>query len=417
MDEKGTILIIDDEPDILRVLVKRLEDADYRVEAFESALEGFAKVKDIMPSLIILDVLMPELNGMQLKEKLSEDETVADIPVIFLTAKNTVPTKVLGFRLGADDFVTKPFVIEELLARISSAIGRRAYYEKIAVTDPLTGLSNTYVFKKEFGLFSRMARRYQRTFSLVLIDVDGLKGINDKHGHAVGDLVLKTVASTMLRVFRTSDILVRYGGDEFAVIMPETDQDQASCVITRLREEIKKTSLELQEGLKISISVSVGCSAYSTEMASEEELFNQTDKALYKDKMAGKEKKRDKKIVLIIEDEKDLSKTLAFRLRQAGFNTEIAEDGEEGLKKARQIHPDLIILDLMLPLLPGEEVCKAVHEDLDKKLASTPIIMLTAKGTDADRVVGKVIGADYYMTKPYNLPDLLQNIKQAIGVS
>lgn len=416
MGKKGTILIIDDEPDILRVLLKRLEDTGYRVNVFDNALEGFIKVKDIMPSLIILDVMMPELNGMQLKKRLSEDETVADIPVIFLTAKNTIPDKVMGFRLGADDFVTKPFAMEELLARIESAISRRKYYEKIAVTDPLTGLANSHIFKKEFGLFFRMGQRYQRVFSLALIDVDGLKGINDKYGHSAGDLVLKEVASVMLRVFRTSDILVRYGGDEFAAIMPETNQEQARCVAKRLKVEIQKASVELQKDLKISISVSAGCGAYGSEMVGEEELFNQADKALYQDKMSKKEKKRDKKIILIVDDEKDISKTLAFRLRQAGFDVEIAEDGEEGLKKAHQIYPDLIVLDLMLPHLPGEEVCKALREDPDRELAGTPIIMLTAKGTDTDYVIGKVIGANYYMTKPYNLPDLLQNIKQAMGV-
>ncbi len=129
------------------------------------------------------------------------------------------------------------------------------------------------------------------------------------------------------------------------------------------------------------------------------------------------EKKRDGKLILIVEDEGNISKFLAFRLRQAGFVVEIADDGEKGLNLIRQIRPDLIILDLMLPHLPGGEVCKAVREDDDEEIAKIPIIMLTANASDVDRIVGKVIGANYYMTKPFDFSDVLENIQQTIGMS
>ncbi|MEI7752058.1 MAG: response regulator [Candidatus Omnitrophota bacterium] len=128
-------------------------------------------------------------------------------------------------------------------------------------------------------------------------------------------------------------------------------------------------------------------------------------------------KKRDGKLILIVEDEGNISKFLAFRLRQAGFVVEIADDGEKGLNLIRQIRPDLIILDLMLPHLPGGEVCKAVREDDDEEIAKIPIIMLTANASDVDRIVGKVIGANYYMTKPFDFSDVLENIQQTIGMS
>ena len=123
------------------------------------------------------------------------------------------------------------------------------------------------------------------------------------------------------------------------------------------------------------------------------------------------------KMILIVEDEGNISKFLAFRLRQAGFVVEIADDGEKGLNLIRQIRPDLIILDLMLPHLPGGEVCKAVREDDDEEIAKIPIIMLTANASDVDRIVGKVIGANYYMTKPFDFSDVLENIQQTIGMS
>lgn len=129
------------------------------------------------------------------------------------------------------------------------------------------------------------------------------------------------------------------------------------------------------------------------------------------------EEKKNGKTILVVEDEEDMRKLLSIRLRQAGFFVEMAEDGEKALNMARQIRPDLIILDLMLPHLSGGEVCKAVREDDDEEIAHIPIIMLTANATDVDRIVGKVIGANYYMTKPFHFPEVLKNIRQTLGTS
>lgn len=119
-----------------------------------------------------------------------------------------------------------------------------------------------------------------------------------------------------------------------------------------------------------------------------------------------------KKRILIIEDDQSISKFLAHRLRQMQFEVVLAADGEEGLNKARQEVPDLVLLDLTLPKCSGEEVCKAIREDENEHFSSTPIIMLTAKTSDADRIIGKVIGANSYMTKPFRSDELLKEIRR-----
>ncbi len=124
-----------------------------------------------------------------------------------------------------------------------------------------------------------------------------------------------------------------------------------------------------------------------------------------------------KKRILIIEDERNIRNFLAYRLRKLGFEVLTAKDGEEGLEEARRQIPDLIILDLMLPKFPGEEVCKAIREGEDEKLASIPIIMLTAKNSEVDRIVGKVIGANCYLTKPFSASALLTEIRRFTCVS
>lgn len=124
-----------------------------------------------------------------------------------------------------------------------------------------------------------------------------------------------------------------------------------------------------------------------------------------------------KKRILIIEDEYSASKFLSLRLKSLGFDVSVAFDGVAGLKEATETIPDLIILDLMIPKLPGEEVCKALRESFDEKLVKIPIIMLTGKDSMVDKILGKVIGADAYLTKPYDFSDLLVEIKKIFQVS
>lgn len=122
----------------------------------------------------------------------------------------------------------------------------------------------------------------------------------------------------------------------------------------------------------------------------------------------------DKKMILIIEDDDTTRKFLAIRLKESGFDVATAKDGVEGFKEARRVQPNLIILDLSLPRMSGEEVCKAIREDADKRFAAIPIIMLTGKGADVDRVIGYVIGANRYITKPYQTARLLEEIGRCV---
>lgn len=418
MDRKGVILIIDDEKDIVKVLKKRLSDAGYEVVSAKDGFAGLAKAKEFLPDLILLDVMMPGLDGLQVKVKLSEDETAPDVPVIFLTAKGKVPDKVAGLRLGADDYVTKPFDFEELLARIESVIGRRKYYAEIALTDPLTGLSSPRAFKKQLQIFFNLARRNKRLFSLIVIDVDGFKKINDTYGHKTGDEVLKMVAQCLRQVFREADILVRYGGDEFVILLPEATETQTQIVMDRLRGKMRGAKVVLKKNTQeIPFSVSMGSAVYSDDLPDEGRLFEMADQRMYQDKRSKQGVKKEKKVVLLIEDEEGIRKTVSFRLKQAGFDTVVAEKAKKGLEEARRLKPDLIILDLMLPDLPGEEICKAIREDEnDERFAKTPIIMLTAKSGDVDRIVGKVIGANCYMTKPFQIEELIANIQKFSSV-
>jgi len=283
--DKKKILVVDDDVDIRLVLEECLAEEDYAVITSDNGQDTLVLAKSEHPDLILLDIMMPKLDGMLVKTTLNQDTSTSNIPVIFLTAKDTMADKVNGLRLGAEDYLVKPFNSEELVARIDGVLSRRDFYEKISITDGLTGLCNVTFFKKQILVFFDMARRYKKVFSLAMIDLDKFKQINDTYGHMIGDFVLKKFSSIAKIIFRRSDIITRYGGDEFAVIMPETNYKQASITIERLKKNINgKVFVCKDPQVKLVFSFSAGIATYDDTICNELQMFEQADSRLYEDK-------------------------------------------------------------------------------------------------------------------------------------
>ena len=288
-NRKKTILLVDDEEDLLKVLSKILSNAGYHVHVAIDGVDALAKVKQFIPDLMVLDVMMPGMDGKQLKAHLNEDETLADIPVIFLSARDTTEDKVEALRLMADDYMTKPFDAKELLARIERALERHEYYRNLSMTDGLTSLPNIHAYKKEIEVVFNITSRYRRVFSIAVVDVDNLKAINDTFGHKAGDRAIQTVAKAACQTARKADRVIRYGGDEFVVILPETTAEQATVAMRRFKESLANTEFYPQDsGPAVTISVSVGVATYFEGVKNPAELFELADKAMYKEKIAKK---------------------------------------------------------------------------------------------------------------------------------
>jgi diguanylate cyclase (GGDEF)-like protein len=285
--KKMKILVVDDEPDLRLILTKRIGDAGYEVGCAENGIQAFSAIKNSPPDLIVLDVMMPGMGGLELKRILNEDPTTADIPVIFLSAKAQVENKVEGLRLKADDYMTKPFDAQELLVRIESILARRDHYERIATTDGLTGLANAAYCRKQMKLFFDIAKRYRRGFALAVVDIDNLKFFNDHYGHKAGDRVIALVADVIKDKLRKSDFTARYGGDEFVLIFPESTELSARKAVELLKAGIASAPLAW-EGHRLPISVSAGVSAYQEKLRDESELFEMADRDMYREKKAKK---------------------------------------------------------------------------------------------------------------------------------
>jgi diguanylate cyclase (GGDEF)-like protein len=280
------ILVVDDNPVNLRMLADWLASEHYVVSTATDGFEALAKIAAERPDIVLLDVVMPELNGFEVCRRIKADPTMADIPVIMVTALSDVDDLVRGFNAGADDFVTKPFNFDALMARVRSQLRRKRHYERIveeSLVDPLTCAFNRRYFDAHAPRLAARCRAARNPVAVLMIDVDNLKQINDARGHTAGDRVLKAVVNRVTSALRPSDLVARMGGDEFAIVMPETGRDAARRIAERLRSSIGSTPVE-----GVAVTVSVGTAASRPD--EEEELdatLQRADAALYEAKRAG----------------------------------------------------------------------------------------------------------------------------------
>lgn len=298
-----TILVADDEPINRTLIQRRLEREGYRVLTAEDGREAVAKTFENLPDLVILDVMMPFMDGLQACQVIKTNDATRDIPVIFLSARDETEMKVSGLKLGANDYISKPFRAEELMARVdvamrlkrerdrllASAEESRIYAElaqERAMTDALTGLLNRYGLQRSLTREHAEARRYGRDLSCLMIDLDNFKKINDQYGHSTGDIALQQAAVVLTDVVRRSDMVFRYGGEEFLVLLPETELEGARALAEKIRDTT--TSRLFGDGINVfPLTMSVGA-ACLLESESGNDMIARADLALYHAKEQGR---------------------------------------------------------------------------------------------------------------------------------
>ncbi len=300
---ESTILVADDEPINRALIQRRLERAGYRVLTAQNGREAVERAREYLPDLIILDVMMPEMDGLQACRLIKSDEETSTIPVIFLSARDETDVKVSGLSLGANDYISKPFKAEELLARVYVAIRLKRERDQLreraeeavanaeiaqqrAMTDALTGLLNRYGLQHILAREQSEARRYNRHLSCLMIDLDNFKMVNDTYGHKAGDTALQQVATILAEAVRGSDIVFRYGGEEFLVLLPETDLEGAAALAEKIRTSAASRSFGDGEHI-FSLTLSVGAARLS-DNESGNDMVARADMALYQAKERGR---------------------------------------------------------------------------------------------------------------------------------
>lgn len=281
------ILVVDDEPANI-YLVKDIL-SDYTIFTAMNGTETKQRLDEHIPDLILLDVMLPGEDGFAIADSIKTDPELESIPIIFLTAKDAGRDVVQGLKTGAVDYIKKPFDPDELLARVEKALKAREHekvLEKRSKIDGLTGLTNHDNIISLVHIEIERARRSSLPLSLMMIDLDYFKGINDSHGHQAGDQALIELAQQLKTNLRLIDIAGRYGGDEFLVILPNSPLDKAAEVAERIRQIVEKKALQIGP-VVIPITLSIGVSSYSGKQNATN-LIAEADQALYKSKKAGR---------------------------------------------------------------------------------------------------------------------------------
>lgn len=295
-----SLLIVDDAVSVrqeVRRLAERLGVFGACREA-ENGVDAYKKVLEAPPDLILCDLVMPAVDGLKFLSMVRAREDLRDIPVILVTGKTDVETKIRGLELGASDYVTKPFDQGELLARIKVQLKIKALQDELrrsnellqelSSTDALTKLYNRRHFMEALGNEFDRTERYDSPLGLVMLDIDHFKRLNDTYGHQVGDEALRGLGEIIRAAARSSDIAARYGGEEFCVLLPETDLEGAAEFGHRLRFAVEDKSLQI-DGKEVRMTVSLGATACpSPAVENGEDLIRLADDALYRAKRAGR---------------------------------------------------------------------------------------------------------------------------------
>jgi len=280
------ILVVDDDPTNVEVLTAWLESEHYVVSTAADGFEALAKIEAEKPDIVLLDVMLPEMDGFEVCRRIKSDPATEHIPVIMVTARSDVDDLVKGFEAGADDFVTKPFSGLALMARVRAQLRQKQRYESIREqlrVDPLTGAFNRGYFDVHAWRLAARCRAARKSLAVLMLDVDNLKQVNDAHGHAVGDRVLKEIVNRVTSALRPSDLVARMGGDEFAVAMPEMGLAAALQIAERLRSRVSEAPID-----GVGATVSVGAAVSSSDEEEELEVtLERADTALYLAKGAG----------------------------------------------------------------------------------------------------------------------------------
>jgi len=300
------ILVVDDVEVNIQLLTSYLTAEGYEVIPAADGEEAIEKVKSADPDLVLLDVMMPKMNGFDACKILKEGTKTKFVPVIMVTALNEIEDKIKGIDSGADDFLSKPFNKLELLARVRSLLRIKYLHDELqrkvielqrakeelrqlAITDGLTNLYNYRYFKEQLQQEINRATRHSLDVSLVMIDIDHFKHYNDKNGHPAGDLLLNKIGKLLKDNVRNIDLAARYGGEEFSLVLIETNKYAAKIVAEKIRKLIEKQEFEFEESQPLKrITISTGVATFPEDATTLERLVDAADKRLYQAKKAGR---------------------------------------------------------------------------------------------------------------------------------
>ena len=419
------VICVDDDPEILALLRDLLENKGVRLTTVNDPLAFWDALESTLPDLVILDMNMPHLTGVELCRVVRSEPRWSELPILFLTSNTDSATVQRIFASGADDYITKPLLGPELVARVFNRLERTRLQRQMAEKDPLTGTGNRRKYNQVINHYIHLAERNKQPLSLAILDLDGLKAINDAHGHSIGDAALQRLGALMVDTFRSEDVVARWGGDEFVIGMYGMRREDAAARLRALLEALQRERFQVPDGPRIQISFSAGIAQHPDDGLTAHALYLVADRALYVAKSAGKSQvqsagprkkgqlKNDWDVILVEEDAA-LAGMLLHALEARGHKAFWVKSGAAAAKGLAGEHPTLhariVLLDADLPGIDGYSILrKMVRDGIHAR-----VIMMSVHSREDQVMAALEAGAYDHISKPFSVPILMHRIKRAL---
>jgi two-component system, cell cycle response regulator len=421
------ILIVDDDMSLLIYLKDRLEQEGYLVLVASDVRKGLSLFYDFSPDCLILDILVSDDNGLTIMEEFQAQIKRRFVSTIVMSVDDRKETRIKSFEMGADDFIGKPFDIDEFLVRLNRHLDRRILIGESLLLDELTKVYNRRFLSMEYERVLAEHQHSSKPLCLAILDIDHFKSINDTYGHVTGDVVLANFAGFLKENSRPEDRVVRYGGEEFLLLLPHTSADEGKERMSQLLRDFSAQTIQIDHR-QLSITFSGGIYEIRDRGMHLEKAIQFADSALYKAKKNGRKQvecytaqrleqyETTKLKVAVIDDSEIMRETISYffnglSLEKYELETKLFDGGNSFFQDewSQTEHSYLVLLDGVMPQMDGLEVLERIRSLPNSRRYT--VLMLTARKREADIVRALNLGADDYMTKPFSTAELEARIK------
>ena len=419
------ILAVDDDPQILAVLKALLDPQGIELVGLEDPTRFWETLKLTQPDLLILDISMPGVSGLDLCRLVRSDFELNWLPILFLTAQDDLPTLQQVFKAGADDYLPKVLIAEELVTRVRNRLQQSRMARSQLEIDLLTGLANQHRAIQGLNQLLHLASRSQQPVCLVVLDLDGFKRVNDHYGFIQGDRVLRQFGYFLQQQFRAGDVVARWGRGEFVVGLYGIRRDEGVERLAEILEDWRSQPLTTPDGNPLRVSFSAGIAQYPVDGSALQMLYRTADAMLYQAKYAGRNRilsagwrpltgaVASQIDVVLIHPENELAQPILWALETRGYHTRWLRFGQEAIAalsgESPSLKPRLILLSQDLSDIDGLNVLKQLGVNILQQsrtifLLSNPDLVEPAQG----------LGIFDYVLKPLNVTVLMQRLRQTL---
>ncbi|WP_079709146.1 GGDEF domain-containing response regulator [Paraliobacillus ryukyuensis] len=431
--DRKRVLLIDSAEQSMHQMKEALEDNCFEVLLATNTKRAIKSYYDFHPDILFIDACSNEQMAFTILSRIKDRATEAGVIIFIIGNKEDTNLKINAYTHHVTDVIDKPINYELLEALMQNRIHQQDLFRNIVLIDELTKAGNRTLLNTIWKELSNKFHKWQHTFSFALLDLDFFKSINDQYGHAIGDEVLKHFSSIILQYKRTQDYLIRYGGEEFLLVLTDYDQADTKTYVQGLLQTLIETPFILN-GKNIDLTFTAGVAEMNETIESLETLVVQADKALYYGKKTGRKQvveyneltmeeqgrlSKEKLKIAIVDDDRFIKRLLedkmaeleigSFTIEVEGFldgETFMASDWYKGRDKK------ILLLDGVLPKLDGLDILQELREKVNEE--ELGIIMLTGRQKNSDMIRALELGADDYITKPFSLEQLDARIKRLV---